>query len=96
MNFQTEHGEIADSIITAHKNAEVEHAITEMPPGDLMPPRCRDLSIQFQAPTWSEPKVLEIPFVEIYPREDKYQLDARKLRTVIEQWLELQQISTSC
>lgn len=90
MNFQTEQGQIADEIIKALKNAEVQHAITEMPPGKLMPPEYRNLIIQFLTPG-QEPQSLEISYVDIFTRTpdgDYKKLDCKKLRSIIEPFMQ--------
>ncbi len=106
MNFQTAQGQIAEEVIAAHKKPEVQHRITEMPPGNLLPAYYRDLNIQFSAQTWSEPRTLPIHFADIYPPDDNpdrpaldrlslsEHLDRKKLTAIITQWLEEQQISS--
>ena len=105
MSFQTEQGQIAEEVIAAYKKPEVQHRITEMPPGNQLPAKYRDLSIEFSAPTWSEPKTLPIHFADIYPPGDNpdlpaldrlalsENLDKKKLAAIIKQSLEEQQIS---
>lgn len=88
VNLQTEQGQIADEIIKALKNVEVQHAVTEMPPGELMPHR--NLIIQFLTPG-QEPKSLEISYVDIFnctPDGDYKELDCKKLRSIIELFMQ--------